>query len=83
MTTTEALRKQAKKYIDKADENSLRRVNAILEIDRSSNEWWKDKEFVAELDRRYEALESGEDKGVTMEELKISIEKIRLEKYGE
>jgi len=34
MTTTEALRKQAKKYIDKADENSWRRVNAILEIDQ-------------------------------------------------
>ena len=38
MTTTEALRKQAKKYIDKADENSLRRVNAILEIDQATNQ---------------------------------------------
>ncbi len=34
MTTTEALRKQAKKYVNKADEVSLRRVIAILEIDR-------------------------------------------------
>ncbi len=39
MTTTEALRKQAKKYIDKADENSLRRVNAILEIDQQEDFW--------------------------------------------
>ncbi len=82
MTTTEALRKQVKKYVDKADENSLRRVNAILEIDQSSNEWWKDKEFVAELDRRYEAMESGEDKGVTLKELDISIEARRLARYG-
>ena len=82
MTTTEALRKQAKKYIDKADEKSLRRVNAILEIDQATNQWWNDKDFIAELDRRYDAMESGEDKGVSLEELEISIEKIRLERYG-
>ena len=34
MTATEALRKQIKKNIDKADEISLRRINAILEIDQ-------------------------------------------------
>lgn len=81
MTTTQALRKQVKKYVDKADEKSLRKVNAILEK-ATQREWWKDKELVAELDRRYEAMESGEDKGVTMEELEASIEKIRLEMYG-
>ncbi len=82
MTATEALRKQVKKYVDKADENSLRRVNAILEIDQHTNEWWKDEEFVAELDRRYEAMESGEDKGVTLEELEASIETLRKKKNG-
>jgi predicted transcriptional regulator len=39
MTATEMLRKQVKKYIDTADENSLRRVNAILEIDRQQDFW--------------------------------------------
>ncbi len=39
MTATEALRKQAKKYIDKADERSLRRINAILEIDSQEDFW--------------------------------------------
>ena len=39
MTATETLRKQVKKYIDEADENSLRRVNAILEIDRHEDFW--------------------------------------------
>ncbi len=82
MTTTEALRKQAKKYIDKADENSLRRVNAILEIDQATNDWWNDKEFIAELDSRYDAMESGEDKGVSLEEFESSIEKLRIERYG-
>ena len=32
--TKEAMRKQVKKYIDKADENSVRRVDTILETDQ-------------------------------------------------
>jgi hypothetical protein len=36
--------------------------------------WWQDKEFIEELDRRNAAMESGEDKGVTVEELCASIE---------
>lgn len=39
MTTNEALRKQVKKYVDKADEKTLRGVNAILEIDQQSDFW--------------------------------------------
>ena len=34
MAETEALRKQVKKYIDKADEKSLRMVQAILKLKR-------------------------------------------------
>lgn len=39
MTTTEALRKQVRKYVDTADENSLRRIQAILEIDAQQDFW--------------------------------------------
>ncbi|MBL7689972.1 MAG: hypothetical protein JNM41_00145 [Flavipsychrobacter sp.] len=39
MTTTEALRKQVKKYIDHADEKSLRMVQAILEIEQQQDFW--------------------------------------------
>ncbi len=79
MTATEALRKQIKKYINKADEQSLLRVNAILEIDQNVNQWWADKEFVGELDNRYNELESGVDKGVSINELKNTIARIKLE----
>jgi hypothetical protein len=51
-------------------------------VAEGNREWWKDKQFVAELDRRYAAMESGEDKGVTLEELEFSIEKLRVKKYG-
>ncbi len=39
MTTTQALRKQVKKYIDKADDKSLRMVQAILEIEQQEDFW--------------------------------------------
>ena len=88
MTAIEALRKQVKTYIDTADEDSLRRVNAILEIDQhipknfDKNEWWNDAHFVKELDDRYDAMESGDDKGITLDELRSTIEKVRQDRYG-
>ena len=82
MIRTETFRNQVRKYRANANVDSLRRVNAILEIDQNKGELWNDKEFVAELDRRYDVLESGEEKGITTEELEISFEKRRLARYS-
>lgn len=50
----------------------------LVEIEiRETNKWWKDKTFVAELDRRLEASEEGTDKSFTIEELEASIDKLR------
>ncbi len=38
MTATQILRKEVKKYIDKADDKSLRIVKAILEIEQEEDE---------------------------------------------
>ena len=58
-------------------------INNLLENDiEETNEWWKDKQFVEELDRRYQALETGTDKGYTVEQLEASIGKLRSKKYG-
>ncbi len=81
MTATEILRAEVKKYIDLADENSLRRVQAILEIDQSKN-WWDDVSFVNEMEARYEAVENGSDKGVTLEELNAAFDSERKRRYG-
>jgi predicted transcriptional regulator len=39
MTTTEALRRQVKRSVDKADERSLKIVQAILDIE-DGKDWW-------------------------------------------
>lgn len=70
-------------YIRVADDKKLHAIYNLLEDEiEGTNEWWKDKQFTAELDRRYEALEKGKDKGVTIEKLEASIAKLRKKKYG-
>jgi hypothetical protein len=70
-------------YIRVADDKKLHTIYNLLESEiEETNEWWKDKRFVKELDRRYEALESGADKGFTVEKLEASIDKLRKKRYG-
>jgi hypothetical protein len=70
-------------YIRVADDKKLHAIYNLLESEiEETDEWWKDKRFVKELDRRYEALESGADKGFTVEKLEASIDKLRKKRYG-
>ena len=70
-------------YIRVADDKKLYAIYNLLESEiEETNEWWKDKHFVEELDRRSEALESGIDKGFTLEKLEVSIDKLRKKRYG-
>jgi hypothetical protein len=70
-------------YIRVANDKKLHAIYNLLESEiEETNEWWKDKRFVKELDRRYEALESGADKGFTVEKLEASIDKLRKKRYG-
>lgn len=78
-----AIRHKLYDYIRLADDKKLNAIYNLLEGEiEETNEWWKDKGFVDELDRRYEALENGSDKGFTVEELKVSIDKLRIKRYG-
>ncbi len=78
-----AIRHKLYDYIRVADDKKLNAIYNLLENEiEDTSEWWKDKSFVAELDRRYEALESGKDKGVTIDQLEASIEKLRKNKNG-
>jgi hypothetical protein len=83
MNTTSSLRDKLYDYIRVADDKKLQAIYSLLENEiEETNEWWKDKKFNAELDRRYQALETGTDKGFTVEQLKSSVNKLRNKKYG-
>ena len=78
-----AIRNKLYDYIRVADDKKLSAIYNLLENEiEQTNEWWKDKKFTNELDRRYQVMENGSDKGVTVKELEQSIIKLRLKKYG-
>lgn len=80
---TAAIRNKLYDYIRVADDKKLYAIYNLLENEiEQTNEWWKDKKFIDELDRRYEAMENGSDQGGTIYELEQSITKLRLKKYG-
>jgi hypothetical protein len=82
MTTT-LIREKLYDFIRVADDKKLKAIYTILEDEiKETNDWWKDKLFLKELDNRTEALESGKDKGVSIKELETSIDKLRKKKYG-
>ena len=78
-----AIRTRLYDYIRVADEKKLYAMYHLLEpqID-DAYEWWKDKELIAEFDKRSKALETGADKGFTLDDLKKSIQKLRQDRYG-
>jgi hypothetical protein len=82
-TSNAAIRHKLYDYIRVADTKKLHAIYNLLEDDiEQTNEWWKDKQVVKELDTRYNALEDGTDKGFTTSQLIDSIDKLRTKKYG-
>ena len=75
---TAAIREQLYDYIRVADDKKVRAIFTMLENDIvEENEWWKEKAFVEELDKRYEAWDSGAEKSYTLTEMDASIEKMK------
>jgi hypothetical protein len=70
-------------YIRLADDKKLYAIYSLLEGEiEETKEWWKQNGFVEELDKRYAALESGTDKGFDLQQLELSIDKLRKRRYG-
>lgn len=81
--TNAAIRHKLYDYIRVADDKKLNAIYNLLEEEiEQTREWWKDKQFTQKLDRRYHALENGTDKGMSVEQLEETINKLRIKKYG-
>ena len=78
------LREELITYIHLADEKKLQALQTLLLDDKEEVEykWWEDEAFVAELKERSRRLETGEDKGDTMEEVEAYLEKRKTERYA-
>lgn len=72
--TTAAVREKLYDYIRVADDKKVKAIYMMLEDEITEElEWWKDKVFVKELDKRYKAWISGKEKSYTQAEVDASI----------
>jgi len=70
MTIT-AMKEKLHEYIESANEADVIAMYSFVEDDNTRvYNHWDDKEFVAEMDKRMEELESGKVKGMSWDEVK-------------
>ena len=73
MTTT-TIRQKLYDYIRGAEDRKVKAIYTMLEEEiEEAYDYWNDKEFVAELERRSADFKSGKVKGVPWEEVKARI----------
>jgi hypothetical protein len=70
-------------YIRVADDKKIKAIYMMLEDDISEEaEWWNNPAFVAELEKEYEAWDSGKEKGYSLADVKEEINMRKLKKQG-
>jgi len=80
MTTT-AIREKLYDYIRVADDEKIKNIYLLFEDQMApAVDWSEDEEFVAELDERVRRWEEGIDKGVSMDEVKAGLERLKKER---
>jgi hypothetical protein len=70
-------------YIRIADDKKIKAIYMMLEDEiAEQTEWWKDLAFVAELEKEFEAWDSGKDKGYSLADIKDEIASRKAKKRG-
>ena len=80
MTTT-AIREKLYGYIREADDDKIKNIYDLFEDQMApSVDWSEDEQFIAELNERVRRWEEGIDKGVSMDEVKATLERLKKER---
>jgi len=70
--TTEAKRKKLHEFVDSANDQQIVALYSIFENYTAEKfDHWKDGEFLKELESRLDDIESGNDPGLSWEEVKL------------
>lgn len=83
----EELKNRLHEYIDKASEEELEEMMYLVEedeveygTDKRAKKWWEDEEYIKELDRRMEEIDSGKVRAIPAEEVFEGISKMLAER---
>lgn len=78
-----AIRDRLYDYIRVADDKKIKAIYMMLEDEIAEEaDWWNNPAFVSELEKEYEAWDSGKDKGYSIADLKTEIAKRKAKKHG-
>jgi hypothetical protein len=78
-----AIRDRLYDYIRVADNKKIKAIYMMLEDEIAEEaDWWNNPAFVSELEKEYEAWDSGRDKGYSIADLKNEIAKRKAKKHG-
>ena len=68
-------------YLNKLNTEQQKMVLGVVKsFATEERTWWTDKEYIAEMDRRFAEVESGKVKTLTLDELEASARKIYRER---
>ncbi len=75
-----AIRERLHDYIKTADDKKVKAIYTMIESDLQNHEWWNDKKLMAEFDKISDDFESAKEKGFTLEEMNMRLNKIKKQK---
>ena len=76
--TTSAIRERLYDFIRVADEKKVKAIYMMLEDEIIETvEWWKDANFIKELDKGYAAWESGKENAYTLAQIDEAIDNLK------
>ena len=78
---TTAIRDKLSDYIRIADDEKIKAMYVLFKSEINAElAWWQNNDFVKELDADYKKWKSGKTKGYSIEEVKESINQLRLKR---
>lgn len=69
MGAVKPLVKEITDYLGQLNTEQQKAVLVVVKTFAQEETWWSDKEYIVEMDRRFAELESGQEKGITLNEL--------------
>ena len=68
MSAAKPLVNEINQYLSRLNPQQQKAILTVVKSFVQEDEWWNDKEYVAEMDKRFSEMESGKVKGITLDE---------------
>jgi len=68
MSAAKPLVNEITQYLEQLNPQQQKAVLGVVKSFVQEEDWWKDKKYMAEMDKRFTEMESGKVKGFTLDE---------------